>query len=57
MKEVDPIFNIVFNKHPLGVSFNQLRCRSPQLIGQQKSRFFVTKIANNDLSYWMVIVV
>ena len=50
MKEVDPIRNSVLDDHPLGVALDELDRCSVKLVGDQKGRFLMPQIIDDDLT-------
>jgi hypothetical protein len=56
VKEIDAIFDAVFDDHPLGIAFDQFGRRGAELIGQQSSRLLMAQIDDGELTQRTVIV-
>jgi hypothetical protein len=55
MKEIDPIRNAVLDDHPLGIALKELGRRPLELVGDQKSWFFMPQIIDDHLPKFSLI--
>jgi len=49
VKEIDAIFNLVFDQHPLGVATNQAGGRLGPVVGHEQARLLVAQLGDGQL--------